>query len=106
MSRPLRTPRPTKNPKALHARRFKVLADEHRVAVLEALLDGPVSVLALRARLGTEQTLLSHHLRVLREERLVECHREGRLVVYGLAPGIKAQTPKSLELGCCCITLR
>jgi DNA-binding transcriptional ArsR family regulator len=106
MSRSLRTPQPTKSPKTLHARRFKVLSDEHRVAILEALLEGPVSVFVLRARLGTEQTLLSHHLRVLREDGLVECHREGRLVVYDLAPGVKARTPKSLELGCCRITLR
>jgi ArsR family transcriptional regulator len=90
----------------LRSRRFKILSDQNRLSVLEALLEGPRSVMELRRTLGTEPTLLSHHLRVLREEGLVEAQRSGKSMVYSLAQEVGIPSQKALELGCCRITLR
>ncbi len=84
------------------ADKLKVLADPTRLSVVEILLDGPKRVGAINERLGVEQTLLSHHLKVLREAGLVEAVRDGKAVEYRLAEGIVA-TPsgKAINLGCC-----
>lgn len=84
------------------AARLKVLADPTRLAVVEALLDGPRRVGALNERLGLDPSLLSHHLRVLRESRLVETARDGKAVEYRLADGVAVDGPgRAVDLGCC-----
>lgn len=83
-------------------RRLKVLADSTRLAVVESLLDGPKRVGELNAALGLDQSLLSHHLKVLREEGLVESTRDGKAVLYRLAPGVEgSRSRKAINLGCC-----
>ena len=42
------------------------------------------TALGLAWILGRSQALVSHHLRVLREARLVDSRREARMVFYGL----------------------
>jgi len=85
--------------------KLKVLADETRLSVLEALMNGPRHVGELSDSLGVEQSLLSHHLRVLREARLVESNRDGKGVLYSVAPGVKSDaTQKAINLGCCELT--
>jgi DNA-binding transcriptional ArsR family regulator len=59
-----------------HPVRLAVLARLHRA--------GPAHVSALREALGVEQSALSHHLRHLRDARLVVGERQGRRVVYRL----------------------
>ncbi|MEB3357096.1 MAG: ArsR family transcriptional regulator [Synechococcales bacterium] len=49
------------------AQRLKVLADHHRLAILTLLMDRPQHVWELNRELGLGQSLLSHHLRVLRQ---------------------------------------
>ena len=84
------------------AAKLKALADTTRLAVVESLLDGPMRVGDLRRLLGVEQSLLSHHLRVLREIELLEAKRDGKSVVYALAPGVEgAMAARTLDLGCC-----
>ncbi len=83
-------------------RRLKVLADSTRLAVVESLLDGPKRVGELNTALGLDQSLLSHHLKVLREEGLVESTRDGKAVLYRLAPGVEgSRSRKAINLGCC-----
>ena len=48
---------------------LKALADENRLAILLALLDGDRSVTELTSVLGLSQTLVSHHLKALRETK-------------------------------------
>lgn len=82
--------------------RLKVIADETRLAVLRSLLEGPKRVAEINQPLGIEQTLLSHHLRVLRESGLVVAVREGKGVRYALAPETAAAAQRGeLDLGCC-----
>lgn len=87
------------------AQRLRVLADDTRLAVLRKLLSGPHSVAELNVDLHLEPSLLSHHLRTLREARLVEARRQGKSVRYALAPGVKfSATGAGLDLGCCRLT--
>ncbi len=87
------------------AKMLKVLADEIRLAVVEQLLDGPQHVGEINARLNVEQSLLSHHLRVLREAGLVQSQRDGKTVLYRLTAAVEgARKGKAIDLGCCLIS--
>ncbi len=86
------------------AQRLKVLSDPTRLAVVRRLMDGPQSVGELNEPLGVEPTLLSHHLRVLREAGLVESRRVGKSVLYQLGPE-NARRRRALDLGCCELSL-
>jgi hypothetical protein len=83
------------------AARLKVLATAHRLAILRVLFMGPQQVGQINAALALEQSLLSHHLKVLRQHGFVESRREGKAVLYQLAPGVQAQDPDGINLGCC-----
>ncbi|MFT5300483.1 MAG: DNA-binding transcriptional ArsR family regulator [Mariniblastus sp.] len=84
---------------------LKVLADETRLAVVELLMDGPLHVGEMNASLNVEQTLLSHHLRVLREAGLVESERKGKQVLYSLANQVQSKRRgRAINLGCCKIS--
>ena len=84
------------------ATKLKALADPTRLAVVEALMDGPRHVGRLAELLDVEQSLLSHHLRVLREIGLLQADRDGKAVIYSLAPGVDGTAAeKTIQLGCC-----
>jgi DNA-binding transcriptional ArsR family regulator len=88
---------------------LKALADESRLGVVQALLDGPLHVHELGTKLEIEQSLLSHHLRALRSAGLVEAERDGKTVLYSLAAAIAAQRrgkEPRIDLGCCQLTFR
>ena len=59
-----------------HPIRLSVLVRLHR--------QGPADVGTMRQELGVEQSALSHHLRHLREARLVVGDRQGKRVEYRL----------------------
>ncbi|NKB81793.1 MAG: metalloregulator ArsR/SmtB family transcription factor [Nitrospirales bacterium] len=80
--------------------KLKVLADATRLAVLESLMDAPKHVGELMVLLNIEQSLLSHHLALLREAGLVEAIRDGKAVLYQLSHGVRGGL-KVLDLGCC-----
>ena len=84
---------------------LKVLADETRLAVVEQLLLGPKHVGQINQTLRVEQSLLSHHLKVLREAGMVEAQRDGKSVLYRLTPAVDgARQGRALNLGCCLIS--
>lgn len=79
-----------------------VLADSTRLAVLELLWSGPKHVGEMNAVLGLEQSLLSHHLKVLREEGFVRATRDGKAVLYQLESTVfSANGGRAIDLGCC-----
>lgn len=89
----------------LCAAKLKVLADRTRLAVMLQLLEEPSHVGPLQEQLGIEQSLLSHHLRVLRDANLVVGEREGKAVLYSVSPGVTVdKMTRTLELGCCRLT--
>jgi DNA-binding transcriptional ArsR family regulator len=87
------------------AERLQLLADPTRLAVVRRLLSGPRTVGEMQRALGVEQSLLSHHLRVLRDAGLVAGDRQGRAVRYRLAAGVGVRTAGgALDLGCCSLS--
>jgi len=64
---------------------FRGLADRSRLAVLEALRDGPLSVGQIVARTGLTQSNASMHLACLTECGLIAGARRGRFVEYAIA---------------------
>jgi DNA-binding transcriptional ArsR family regulator len=81
------------------AERLRIIGTAVRLEVLRQLATGPKFVYELNDRLGVEQSLLSHHLRVLRRYGFVAAHREGKAVRYRLARG--TTTEGRIDLGCC-----
>lgn len=83
-------------------RQLKILADSTRLAVLELLWSGPKHVGEMNAVLKLEQSLLSHHLKVLREEGFVRATRDGKAVLYQLESAVFcASGGRVIDLGCC-----
>nr|WP_317111081.1 metalloregulator ArsR/SmtB family transcription factor [Chroococcidiopsis sp. SAG 2025] len=81
---------------------LKVLADSTRLAILELLWSGPKHVGEINAVLGLEQSLLSHHLKVLRQEGFVRATRDGKAVLYQLEPAVwSTSNGRTIDLGCC-----
>lgn len=70
---------------ALKARLFRGLAEPSRLALLEALRDGPCSVGELVEATGLSQANVSAHLACLRDCGLVSSRSEGRFVYYRVA---------------------
>ena len=62
--------------------RFNALADETRLRILALLRDGERCVCELTEALGLGQSLLSFHLKTLKDAGLVTDRREGRWVYY------------------------
>lgn len=84
---------------------LKVLADATRLAVIELLIDGPKHVGEINESLGVEQTLLSHHLKVLRDANLVISERDGKNVLYSLEKSVQGRRKgRAINLGCCLIS--
>ena len=63
---------------------FRVLASPARLAIVDVLADGEHVVHQLTDATGLSQPLVSQHLRVLRDARLVRRVRRGREVAYAL----------------------
>ena len=65
---------------------LQALADENRMRIVGALRGGERCVCVLQDLVGVSQSLLSHHLRVLRDAGVVTDRKEGRWVHYSLVP--------------------
>lgn len=67
------------------AEAFRLLGDPTRLRIVIYCLDGPKPVGEIAATLGLSQTLVSQHLRLLRNARLVRAERRSRHVYYEIA---------------------
>ncbi|MBI1237871.1 MAG: metalloregulator ArsR/SmtB family transcription factor [Alphaproteobacteria bacterium] len=63
---------------------FKLLADPTRLAIVFACKEAPRPVGEIAGALDLSQSLVSHHLRLLRAGRLVAAERHGKHVLYRL----------------------
>jgi ArsR family transcriptional regulator, lead/cadmium/zinc/bismuth-responsive transcriptional repressor len=61
---------------------FRLLGDPTRLRIVLACVDDRISVGAIAEALGLSQSLVSHHLRLLRAARVVRAEREGKQVFY------------------------
>jgi len=71
--------------RAVAALRFRALGDETRLRLLEILTGGERCVSDLMDELELGQSLVSHHLRALREAGLVTVRRDGRRIHYAIS---------------------
>lgn len=87
------------------ADRLKVLANPTRLAIVCALIKAPQHVGELNDEIGIDQSLLSHHLRVLRDSGLVTSRRDGKAVLYELAPDVRLTSQRNgIQLDCCVLS--
>ena len=63
---------------------FQALAHPTRIAILEQLRDGELTVSSFVERLGLEQANLSQHLSVLRARQIVVTRKAGNQVFYSV----------------------
>jgi DNA-binding transcriptional ArsR family regulator len=77
------------SPKAvdLQAKLFRGFSDPSRLAILESLRAGPLSVSEIVQTTGLTQSNVSNHLSCLRDCGLVTARQEGRYAFYALSDG-------------------
>lgn len=63
---------------------FRALGDASRVRILSAIAAQELNVGAIAALVGISESAVSHHMRGLRQLRLVKARRAGREVFYAL----------------------
>lgn len=63
---------------------FQALGHPTRVAIVEFLRQGEMSVGSLCEKIGVEQANASQHLAVLRNKHIVETRKEGNQIFYRL----------------------
>ena len=73
---------------------FKLLGDGSRLRIVGALADGEASVSEILERTALAQTLVSFHLRLLREAGIVATDRRGPFIFYSL---VDKSLPNLLE---------
>ena len=66
------------------AEMFRLLGEPNRLSIVASCLDGPLSVGEISSRLALSQSLVSHHLRLLRAARLLKAGRRGKQVFYSI----------------------
>lgn len=64
---------------------FAALGDPTRLRLLAALMQTPLCTCDLAAVLDVTESAVSHQLRLLKELRLVESRREGKMMIHALA---------------------
>ncbi|HEU0115402.1 MAG TPA: metalloregulator ArsR/SmtB family transcription factor [Thermomicrobiales bacterium] len=69
----------------VQAKLFRGLADRSRLAILEALRDGPRNVGEIAAAAGLTQPNASNHLHCLLDYGLVSRAQRGKYAIYALA---------------------
>jgi ArsR family transcriptional regulator len=66
------------------AETFQVLANPTRLRIVEALARRELCVWDLAVVAGTSHSAVSHHLRQLRQMKIVRYRKEGRMAFYRL----------------------
>jgi len=84
------------------------LAAPERLRIIRFLRDGARNVTEIAEFLHVPPVNAAHHLAKLRDAGLLQRNKQGRFVVYSLAPDVlKAATAATdhLDLGCCRLEL-
>ncbi len=78
-------------------KRFKALADENRLQILELLQQGEKCACVLLDELHIAQSTLSHHMKILVDAGLVDYRKEGKWMHYTLNAQAKLSLKASLD---------
>ena len=63
---------------------FRAFSDTSRVRILSALVEQELNVGALAELVGVTESAVSHHMRGLRQMRIVQARRDGKEVFYSV----------------------
>lgn len=63
---------------------YKIFGDSTRIKILYVLFESEMCVCDIAQLLGISQSAVSHHLRVLKQSKLVKFRKEGKSVIYSL----------------------
>jgi ArsR family transcriptional regulator len=63
---------------------FRAFSDTSRVRILSAIIEKEVNISALAALVGVSESAVSHHMRGLRQMRIVRARRDGKEVFYSV----------------------
>ena len=63
---------------------FRSFSDTSRVRIISAILNREQNVTALSQQLGVTESAISHHMRGLRQMRIVQARRDGKEVYYSV----------------------
>src|SRR6478672_7003535 len=69
-----------------------VFCEPTRSQIVRALSAGPLPVTDLALTIGRSRSVISQHLRILREDHIVQSRRRGRAVNYGLTNAPETRT--------------
>jgi len=61
---------------------FRSFSDTSRVRILSALVSQEMNITALAEVVGISESAVSHHMRGLRQMRIVQSRRDGKEVYY------------------------
>ena len=85
MTAPEPLPNLTPDQTEMLAELFHLLGERSRLGIVLACLESPMAVGDIAVSLGLSQSLVSHHLRLLRAARLLRGERRGKQVFYTAA---------------------
>jgi ArsR family transcriptional regulator, lead/cadmium/zinc/bismuth-responsive transcriptional repressor len=63
---------------------LKAISDPARVKIIYALANGDLCVCELMGIMGMQQTVVSHHLKILKYARIISDQKSGKWVNYSL----------------------
>ncbi|MGC1376325.1 MAG: metalloregulator ArsR/SmtB family transcription factor [Anaerolineales bacterium] len=63
---------------------FRAFSDTSRVRILSAIIEKEVNISTLSEMVGVTESAVSHHMRGLRQMRIVRARREGKEVYYSV----------------------
>ncbi len=64
---------------------FRLLGDASRLTIVLRCMQAPIAVTEIANQTNLSQSLVSHHLRLLKAARLVKAQRQGRQIFYQVA---------------------
>lgn len=63
---------------------FKAFSDPTRLRIIDALINSELCVCCISSLLELSQPAVSHHLKALRQTRIVKSRRDGKEIYYSL----------------------
>lgn len=76
---------------------LKALADQNRIKIIDLLSNKPLCVCEIERDLDLPQNLVSHHLSVLKEAKIVENCKCGKNNYYSLNKKVLANLTKKIN---------
>ena len=63
---------------------FRAFSDTSRVRILSAIIEQELNISTLAEMVGLTESAVSHHMRGLRQMRIVQARRDGKEVYYSV----------------------